>query len=68
MIDQPTAEEALNRLQPLIGEWQLEAIPPGGEPWPGEARARDRMGQVGLSRACSPTGEQNSLPTDETEL
>jgi hypothetical protein len=25
-------------LRPLIGEWALEAIPPGGEPWPGEAR------------------------------
>ena len=38
-MDQPTAEEALKKLEPLIGEWRLEAIPPGGEPWPGEARA-----------------------------
>ena len=38
-MDQPTAEEALERLEPLVGEWRLEAIPPGGEPWPGEARA-----------------------------
>ena len=38
-MDQPTAEEALKTLEPLIGEWTLEAIPPGGEPWPGEARA-----------------------------
>jgi hypothetical protein len=38
-MDQPTAEEALKKLAPLIGEWELEAIPPGGEPWPGEARA-----------------------------
>ena len=37
--DQPTAEEALRELEPLIGEWALEARPPGGEPWPGEARA-----------------------------
>jgi hypothetical protein len=36
---QPTAEKALERLKPLIGEWKLEAIPPGGEPWPGEARS-----------------------------
>ena len=36
---QPTAEAALRELEPLIGEWTLEAIPPGGEPWPGEARA-----------------------------
>jgi hypothetical protein len=38
-MDQPTAQEALRRLEPLVGEWSLEATPPGGEPWPGEARA-----------------------------
>jgi hypothetical protein len=38
-VDQPTAGDALRRLEPLIGEWTLEAIPPDGEPWPGEARA-----------------------------
>ena len=38
-MNQPTAEDALKRLEPLVGEWTLEAIPPGGEPWPGEARA-----------------------------
>ena len=38
MIDQPTAEDALKVLEVLIGEWTMEAIPPGGEPWPGEAR------------------------------
>ena len=36
-MDQPTAEKALAELEPLIGEWTLEATPPGGEPWPGEA-------------------------------
>jgi hypothetical protein len=38
-MDQPTAGDALKELEPLVGEWILEAIPPGGEPWPGEARA-----------------------------
>jgi hypothetical protein len=38
MIDQPTADDALKELEVLIGEWTMEAIPPGGEPWPGEAR------------------------------
>jgi hypothetical protein len=37
-MDQPTAEKALNELEVLIGEWSQEAIPPSGEPWPGEAR------------------------------
>ncbi len=37
MTDQPTAEQALKELEVLVGEWSQEAIPPGGEPWPGEA-------------------------------
>jgi hypothetical protein len=39
MIDQPTAEQALKEMEVLVGEWSLEAIPPDGEPWPGEASA-----------------------------
>jgi hypothetical protein len=39
MIDQPTAEEALKQLEPLLGEWILESRSPDGEPWPGEALA-----------------------------
>jgi hypothetical protein len=39
MIDQPTAEDALRRLEPLVGEWTLVAVGPGGEQWPGEAGA-----------------------------
>jgi hypothetical protein len=39
MTDQPTAEQALKELEVLVGEWSQEAIPPGGDPWPGEARA-----------------------------
>jgi len=39
MIDQPTAEDALRALEPLVGEWNLVARAPGGEPWPGEARS-----------------------------
>ncbi len=38
-MDQPTAEQALKELEPLVGEWRMEAIPPSGEPWPGDARA-----------------------------
>lgn len=29
---------ALKRLDPLVGEWKMAAQPPGGDPWPGEAR------------------------------
>ena len=36
-MEQPTAEKALKELEPLVGEWKLEATPPGGPPWPGGA-------------------------------
>jgi hypothetical protein len=39
MFDQPTAEDALRKLEALLGEWALTATSPDGEPWPGEARA-----------------------------
>ncbi|RPA06116.1 hypothetical protein [Gordonia sp. OPL2] len=34
-MDQPTAEEALRELQPLVGDWTVAAHWPNGEPWPG---------------------------------
>jgi hypothetical protein len=38
-MDQPIAEEALEKLATLVGEWTLEAMSAGGEPWPGGGRA-----------------------------
>lgn len=32
-------EQALAALEPLVGEWTLEARDPDGKPWPGQARA-----------------------------
>jgi hypothetical protein len=37
-MDQPTAEDALRKLEPLVGEWTVEARWPSGEPWPGAGR------------------------------
>jgi hypothetical protein len=37
-MDQPTAEQALRRLEPLVGEWTFEAKWPSGKPWPGGGR------------------------------
>ena len=37
-MDQPTAEKALKELDILVGEWTMEATPPGGPPWPGNGR------------------------------
>ena len=28
----------LEPLDALVGRWEMEAVPPGGPPWPGEAR------------------------------
>jgi hypothetical protein len=33
-----TGNAAHGRLDALVGEWTMEAGPPGGPPWPGEAR------------------------------
>jgi hypothetical protein len=30
---------SLEHLEALVGEWTMEAGPPGGPPWPGQARA-----------------------------
>ena len=42
-MDQPTAEEALKRLEPLVGEWILEAKPPEGAAMAGRGTGDDRM-------------------------
>jgi hypothetical protein len=34
-MDQPTAEQALAQLEPLVGEWTIEATWPDGRIWPG---------------------------------
>ena len=38
-MDQPTADEALKRLEPLVGEWSVVATSRDGRRLPGEARA-----------------------------
>lgn len=38
-MDQPTAEAMLRQLDKFVGEWTLEATPPGGPPWSGGGRA-----------------------------
>jgi hypothetical protein len=37
-VEQPTENAVLERLDALVGEWTMEAGPPGGPRWPGEAR------------------------------
>lgn len=61
-MKQPTAEEALRKLEPLIGEWKLEAIPPGGEPWPGEASATFEWHESGAHVVSRSTIEMPEAP------
>ena len=36
-MDATDRDPALDRLDALVGRWRMEAGPPGGPPWPGEA-------------------------------
>jgi hypothetical protein len=38
MMSESNNTAARERLQALVGEWTIEAIPPGGPPWPGGGR------------------------------
>jgi hypothetical protein len=38
-MEQPTADQAFRALEPLVGEWTVEAKGPDGQAWPGEGRA-----------------------------
>jgi hypothetical protein len=35
-MDQPTTEAALQALEPLVGQWAVQAAGPDGQPWPGK--------------------------------
>jgi hypothetical protein len=37
-MEQPTAEQALRALDPLVGTWTIEATGSDGQRWPGEGR------------------------------
>ena len=37
-MSESTNAVARERLEALVGEWTMQAGPPGGPPWPGEAR------------------------------
>lgn len=65
-MSQPTAEDALRKLEPLIGEWRLEAIPPGGEPWPGEASATFEWHESGAHVVGRSTIEMPEAPNAVT--
>ena len=59
---QPTAEEALKTLEPLLGAWALEAKSPNGEPWPGEARASFKWHESGAHLVARTTVDLPEAP------
>lgn len=61
-MGQPTAEEALKRLDPLVGEWIVEAGPPGGEPWPGGGRTTFEWHESGAHLVQRSTVELPEAP------
>ena len=61
-MDQPTAEQALSRLEPLVGEWTLEATWPDGEPWPGGGRVTFEWHASGAHLVERGTAELSEAP------
>ena len=61
-MDQPTAEEALRKLEPLVGEWSLEARWPDGEPWPGGGHATFEWHASGAHLVQRTTAELPEAP------
>jgi hypothetical protein len=63
MIDQPTPEDALKALERLVGDWKLVAQPPGGEPWPGEARSTFEWHPSGAHLVQASTSDAPEAPS-----
>ncbi len=72
MMDQPTAEAMERALDRFVGEWTMVAAPPGGPPWPGEARVRFEWIEGGAFLAerwsLDATGLPEGTPTSGTSL
>jgi hypothetical protein len=61
-VKQRTAEEALKRLEPLVGEWRVTATQAGGEPWPGEGRSTFEWHESGAHLVARSTVDIAGVP------
>src|SRR5919106_6104179 len=61
-MDQPTAEQALRQLEPLVGEWTFEAKWPNGEPWPGGGKLTFEWHDSGAHLIQRGTAEHPEAP------
>lgn len=71
-MDQPTTQTMLRALDRFVGEWTMTAGPPGGPPWPGEARVRFEWteGEVFLAErwTLGAAGLPEDTPTSGTSI
>jgi hypothetical protein len=61
-MDQPSAEDALKKLEPLVGKWRMMAAAPGGQPWPGEGRTTFEWHESGAHLIESSTVDMPQAP------
>jgi hypothetical protein len=61
-MNQPTAERALRRLEPLVGEWVFEATWPDGRVWPGGGRVTFEWHVSGAHLVQRGTAEHPEAP------
>lgn len=61
-MDQPTAENALRELKPLVGEWRVAWKRPGGEPLQGEGRVTFEWHESGAHLIQRSTVDIDGVP------
>jgi hypothetical protein len=62
MTNQTTSEDALGRLDALVGRWSVVAIGRGGERWPGEAVATFEWHSSGAHLVQTQTSDTPGAP------
>jgi hypothetical protein len=65
-----TTQSVLKELDRFVGEWTMTAGPPGGPPWPGEARVRFEWldGRAFLAQRWTLAAAPEGAPTSGTTI
>jgi len=61
-MDQRFTDPVLRELEPLVGEWSVEARSPNGEPWPGAGRVTFEWHESGAHLVGRSTVEAKEAP------
>lgn len=68
-MDQPSTANMLGELDRFVGAWTMTAQPPGGPPWPGEARVRfEWVDGAFLAERWTLSDAPEGAPTSGTSL